>query len=145
MPPINQAPIELSDIEMGAVIAFLEAKDGHAVTVALPSEPPAPAAEPEAADAAAPADPAAPAPASEIIANYGCTACHSLLDSEADIGPDLRTVGARLSAEQIRQSIIDPAAVIADGYEPMMPDFFADEMTIKELEAVVKFLQDQHG
>lgn len=145
MPPIDQAPIELSEIEIDAVIAFLESKDGHTVTVALPSGAPGAGAEPVADASAEPANPGATAPAPEIIANYGCPACHSILDSGAEIGPDLRNVGARLTPEQIRQSIIDPAAVIADGYEPMMPDFFADEMTIKELEAVVKFLEDQHG
>lgn len=145
MPPIDQVPIELSEIEIDAVIAFLESKDGHTVTVALPTGAPAPAAELAADASAEPTNPVATAPAPEIIANYGCTACHSILDNEADIGPDLRNVGARLTPEQIRQSIIDPTAVIADGYEPMMPDFFADEMTIKELEAVVKFLEDQHG
>lgn len=145
MPAVDQAPIQLSEIEMNAIIAFLESKDGNDVTVALPSVPVATAAAPENDSSAEPADPDAMVSAADLLANYGCTACHSILDSEADIGPELRTVGARLSAEQIRQSIIDPMAVIAEGYEPMMPDYFADEMTIKELEAVVRFLESQNG
>ncbi|MFQ5563947.1 MAG: c-type cytochrome [Parvularculaceae bacterium] len=145
MPPVDQAPIELSELEMDAIIAFLESKDGHEVTVALPSEPATPASEPDDGSSAPTGRPAAAASVAEIMTNYGCTACHSLLDSEADIGPDLRTVGARLSAEEIRQSIIDPMAMIAEGYEPMMPDYFVDEMTIKELEAIVQYLASQTG
>ncbi len=145
MPPVNQAPIQLSQMEMDAIIAFLESKDGHDVTVALPTARLEPAPEPANDSAAEPAVSGETATAADLLMNYGCTACHSILDSEVDIGPDLRTVGARLTTEQIRQSIIDPMSVIADGYEPMMPDYFVDELTIKELEAIVKFLESQNG
>jgi len=63
MPAVNKAPIELSDIEIDAVIAYLQAKDGNDVTVPLPTE--APAAEAE------PTEPAGPASTvEEVVAKF---------------------------------------------------------------------------
>jgi cytochrome c551/c552 len=135
MPAINKAPIGLSSIEMGAIIAFLQAKNGGEPTIELPTD--APAIE----DTPAKAEPAKPAAnAEEVLTKYGCTACHTVLDSPSTIGPELKTVGSRSSKEEIRQSIINPAAVIAVGYPPIMPPTFADQMLVKELEMVVDFL-----
>jgi cbb3-type cytochrome oxidase cytochrome c subunit len=39
------------------------------------------------------------------------------------VGPDLNDIGARLSSDEIRTSIITPNAVIAEGFPPIMPDF----------------------
>ena len=53
-------------------------------------------------------------------------------------------MGKRLDANQIRQSIIDPNAVAAEGYAVgMMPADYADRMMARELEMIVKFLADQ--
>ncbi|MBE9563424.1 MAG: cytochrome C, partial [Proteobacteria bacterium] len=38
MPTVDEAPIQLSELEINAVIAFMQAKDGNSVTVALPTE-----------------------------------------------------------------------------------------------------------
>jgi len=114
MPTINKAPIGLSDIEMGAIVAFLQAKDGGEPTVELPTD--APAIE---ETAAAPEPPKPAASAEEALAKYGCTACHAVLDSPAPIGPELNTIGSRSSKEEIRASIINPAAVIAEGFPPI--------------------------
>ncbi len=137
MPAVDQAPIQLSEVEIGAVIAYLQAKDGNPVTVALPTA--APAAQKE--DDAAQAKPAQPKSAEEVIAKYGCAACHSVLKSQTAIGPSLNDVGKRLKIDQIRKSIIDPKAEVAKGYPPIMPDF--PTMTIAELEMVVGFLAKQ--
>lgn len=134
MPAINKAPIELNDVEMSAVIAYLQAKDGGEVTVALPTDTPAPALVAEAAA------PAVAATAEEAIAKFACSACHAVLDSASEVGPSLKNVGARLSAEEIRQSIVNPNAVIAKNYPPIMPPDFADRMMAKELEMMVEFL-----
>ena len=136
MPTINKAPIELSDVEIDAVIAFLQSKDGGDVTVSLPTE--APVVE---APAAAGGVPAPAKTAEEAIAKYGCQACHSLLGTESGVGPDLTKVGARLSIADIRRSILDPNAIIAEGFDAnMMPADFADRMTVKELNMIVTLL-----
>nr|VFK18304.1 MAG: Cytochrome c551/c552 [Candidatus Kentron sp. LFY] len=141
MPNVGKPPIGLSDTEIDAVIAFLQAKDGFDVTIALPTEAP-----PEAEESVATVATAAPLPAKtpeEIIAKYGCNACHTVLDTTSPVGPSLQDVGARLSPEEIRVSIIDPAAVIAEGFPPIMPPDFADRMTVRELEMLVGFLAGQ--
>lgn len=137
MPSVDKPPIELSTVEMDAVIAFMQAKDGNPVTVALPSEAPEPAPEPAPADV----PPQSAETPEAIVTKYGCAACHTMLGTESPVGPELDAVGARLSTEEIRESVIDPAAVITEGFPPgVMPADFADRMTIRELEMLVNFL-----
>jgi len=47
---------------------------------------------------------------------------------------------SRLSRDQIGQSILDPAAVISEGFTDMMPKDFGDKMTVKELSMIVDLL-----
>ena len=132
MPAVDKAPIQLNNVEMDAVIAFLQAKDGGDVTVELPTDAPAPVEQPAA--------PVVAATAEEALAKFACSACHAVLDSTAEVGPSLKNVGARLSAAEIRQSIINPNAVIAKGFPAIMPAGFADRMMAKELEMMVEYL-----
>lgn len=141
MPIINKAPIELTEVEMGAIVAYLQAKDGGQPTVELPTDAPAIEASP-----AASAEPPKPTEnAQAVLIKNACTACHAVLESPSTIGPELKAVGSRLSKEEIRQSIINPSAVIAEGYPPIMPPDFADKMMVRELEMVVDFLYASKG
>ncbi len=136
MPAVDKSPIELTALEMDAVIAFMQAKDGNDVTVSLPSEAPTVVSS---SAAGAPAQ-----SAEEVILKLGCAACHSLEGSDVLLGPSLQGIGSRLSVEEIRQSIIDPEAVIPDGFEGgMMPATFAEQVTAKEMEMMVQFLAKQ--
>ena len=141
MPKVNKAPIGLTEVEMGAIIAFLQAKDGGDPTIALPTDTPAAAT----ADSVVAAPPKPAASAEEVLTKNGCTACHAVLDSPAAIGPELHTIGSRASREEIRNSIINPAAVIAEGYPAIMPADFADKMMVRELEMLVDFLAASQG
>jgi mono/diheme cytochrome c family protein len=135
MPAVDKAPIQLSAVEIDAVIAFLQAKDGNDISVALPQVTAKDESKPETSpQAVAAANPEA------ALNKYSCTACHAVLNSQAPVGPDLNTVGSRLDREQIRQSILEPNAVIAKGYSPMMPTDYADKMSAGELEMIVTFL-----
>jgi mono/diheme cytochrome c family protein len=141
MPVVIKAPILLSDIEVDALIAYLQVKDGNEVTIALPAEAPEQdaEAEPEATEAVAVATPVKTA--EEAINKYFCAACHTIQESESPVGPNLNNVGSRLSVAEIRQSIIEPNAVIAEGFaEGMMPQDFSQKMTVSELELLVEFL-----
>ena len=139
MPAVDKPPIELTDVEMDAVIAFLQAKDGNDVTVSLPSEAPTVA---EAKDAPVAEGPAQSA--DEAIAKFGCRACHTIQGEGAGLGPALDDVGARLSEAQIRESILDPNAIVAPGYpSDVMPQDYAAQMTVQELETLVKYLAEQ--
>ena len=142
MPVVNKAPILLTDIEIDAVIAFMQAKDGYEVTVSLPSaDVPAPVSEPGVEITRV------PTPATsveEVITKYLCTACHSLMESKSPVGPNLNTVGSRLSADEIRQSIVEPEAIIAEGFPGgVMPQDFAEKMIVSELDMLVKFLVER--
>ncbi len=142
MPKVDKAPIELSAMEMDAVIAWLQAKDGNEVTISLPT----PEAAAEAVAAVEPAAAGAPAPAAtaeEALAKYACTSCHSLDSSDALVGPGLVDVGGRLTVDQIRQSILDPNAVITEGFPAAMPTDFAEKMTVRELEMIVNTLAEK--
>ena len=135
MPAVNKAPIELSEIEINAVIAYLQAKDGNDVTVPLPTEAPATEMPLE--------KPIAAGTIEEVVRKYNCQACHKVLGSGGDLGPDLEQVGMHLSPEQIRQSIIDPDVEITKGFPPgVMPQNFAGQMRVKELDMLVTFLAD---
>ncbi len=134
MPAVDKSPIELSEIEINAIIAFMQAKDGHDVTVPLPTE--APAAEPASPEPAGPAG-----TIEEVVAKYSCQACHVILGSGGDLGPDLGQMAGRFSREEIRQGIIAPDAVIAEGFPPgVMPQDFAEQMMVKELDILVDYL-----
>ncbi|MCP3686806.1 MAG: cytochrome c [Gammaproteobacteria bacterium] len=144
MPAVNKAPILLSDVEVDAVIAFMQAKDGNEVTVALPADNAMPEKAEVAPVAAAPATPVAADNAEAALVKYACTACHSVAGSSSPVGPDLNQVGDRLDHEQIRQSILEPNAVVAEGFFPgMMPANFAIKMTVSELQMIIDFLVEQ--
>jgi len=142
MSAIDKPPIQLSDVEISAIIAFLQAKDGNPVTVALPAQTPASLV--AADEKTEPIKPMLAQNGKEAIAKYACAACHAILDTEAAIGPGLNDVGKRLSIDQIRESVIAPNAVIVEGYPPVMPDL-SGTMVVKELELIVRFLAEQTG
>ncbi|MES9839063.1 MAG: c-type cytochrome [Candidatus Thiodiazotropha endolucinida] len=144
MPAVDKAPIELSSIEMYAIIAYLQAKDGNEVTVSLPS--PEEAESVAGAEAIASGSAALPTPAAtaeEALGKFACSSCHALDSADTLVGPGLVDIGARLSKEEIRQSIIDPNAVIAEGFPAAMPADLAEKMTVKELELLVTYLAEK--
>ena len=143
MPAVDKAPIQLSAMEMDAIIAYLQAKDGNEVTVALPTADAAAevaSTKPEADSVPAPA-----ATAEEALAKYACVSCHSMDSADTLVGPGLVDVGDRLSQEQLRQSVIDPNAVLAEGFPAAMPADFGLKMTVNELEMIVSFLAEKKG
>ncbi len=141
MPAADKPPVELSRPEVDAIIAYLQAKDGHPVGVALPGTvPPTTAVQPPSASS----DKLQMAETGEaVFAKYACAACHKLESDEAGVGPGLGSVGLRLNRQQIRQSIIDPYAEITEGFPPAMPADFADKLTVRELQLLVDLLAEQ--
>jgi mono/diheme cytochrome c family protein len=139
MPAVDQPPIQLSEVGINAIIAFMQKKDGNPVTVALPTAAPVDAREDEVAET----KPALAQTPEEVIAKFGCAACHSILKTQSPVGPNLNDVGKRLQLSQIRNSIVDPKAEIAAGYPPIMPEF--PTMALAELEMVAGFLAQQTG
>ena len=86
------------------------------------------------------------------FASAGCGGCHTLSKAGTDsqIGPSLDDVGG--AAEQagmpvgafVRQSIVDPDAVIAPEYQPgVMPKDFAQSLSPEELDALVAYVSGE--
>jgi len=73
----------------------------------------------------------------------GCKNCHTLKDAGATgtVGPDLDQVLKGKNAAFIKQSIVDPNAVIANGYSGgIMPQNFKDTIPPAQLAALVSYL-----
>ncbi len=133
----------LSPQQIWALIAFLESQGGT-VDVTGSDIPPAPG--PGAAAAPAASGPGIAGGSTDpmtIIRGAGCTGCHKINGEGGAIGPDLNHVGSRLSANLIRESILNPDAKIAKGFEKfagVMPKSFGMQLTGAQLEALVQFL-----
>jgi disulfide bond formation protein DsbB len=71
-------------------------------------------------------------------------ACHDVTGTTRRVGPPLTNVGERLSAAEIRQSIVDPNAVISEGFPPgLMLTDFAEKLTPEELNQLVSYLSGE--
>ena len=85
----------------------------------------------------------------------GCQACHSLDGSEKtvfrEIAPTWQGISGRagdrvpgLSAEEyLRESIVDPAAYIVEGYSDLMPKGYKNLLSEEDIDGLVAFLLTQ--
>lgn len=129
----------LSPQQLWALVAFLESQGGSVDVSAsdVPQAGASPSTTVGGGFAGGSKDPMG------IIRGAGCTGCHKIAGEGGAIGPDLDHVGSRLSAAQIRESILAPDAKIAKGFEKfagIMPKAFGDQLTGAQLEALVQFL-----
>lgn len=148
MPNIDKGAIGLKDVEINAVIAYLQKSGGVEVTVPLPT------GEASAAAPAAGGEAAAPKPAAnaeEAFNKYGCVTCHKVpgIAEGGDMGPDLtklaKAAGSRksgMSGEMyIIESISNPNAFVVKGFEPdMMPSDLGNSITMSEMNLIVNAL-----
>jgi mono/diheme cytochrome c family protein len=150
MPVINKPPIGLNNDEIAAVIAFLQSVQGGKVTVTPkmvaaftgtegPAQPGTAAAQPVVATAT-------DRPPQQLIAELVCIGCHKFDEPGPLVGPSLWDIGARQDEAYIRQSILDPNAVTAEGFPPgLMPQDLGQKMTGAEFERLVQWLKDHKG
>ncbi|HEY3219168.1 MAG TPA: c-type cytochrome [Gemmatimonadales bacterium] len=132
----------LSPQQLWALVAFLESNGGTVDVSAsdIPSSTPSTpstSSTPSGGIAGGSTDPMT------IIRGAGCTACHKINGEGGAIGPDLNHVGSRLSSNLIRESILQPDAKVAKGFEKfkgVMPKTFGHQLTAEQLEALVQFL-----
>ncbi|MBI3092610.1 MAG: c-type cytochrome [Candidatus Tectomicrobia bacterium] len=156
MPVINKPPINLSDDEIHAVVAYLQTLGGTP-TVTLETKfaaatAPAAAAAPAAAMKVEGAD--AASRAKSILAQGGCIACHSLDKPDRLIGPSLFDIGKRKDRAYILESILEPDKVIAQGTPPYPPGLmlgtlqgigFYQKVTAENLLTLVDYLSTLKG
>jgi cytochrome c oxidase subunit II len=77
-----------------------------------------------------------------------CGSCHRLADAgtQGEVGPDLDQVLPGKSADFIHESIVDPNAEIAPGFQPgVMPQTFGDSLTDQQLDSLIEYLMDTAG
>jgi mono/diheme cytochrome c family protein len=89
-----------------------------------------------------------PAAGKAVFAGNGCGGCHTFTPAgtKGTIGPDLDKVLKGKDAEFVRQSIVDPNAVIAEGFQPnVMPQTYAQQLTSKQVADLVAFLLQGGG
>ncbi len=99
----------------------------------------------------------APAPAADgagVFASAGCAGCHAFAPagSDAQVGPALDDLQAAADsageplAEFVRQSIVEPGAVVASGYsDGVMPATFGESLSGGEIDALVSYLTEAKG
>jgi mono/diheme cytochrome c family protein len=137
----------LSEDQIWALIAFLQSRGGEVTVTAEDLAGDAPA-EQEATGATQPLPASAASDPRALLDELACLTCHTLGEEGNAIGPALTDVGARWGTAYIRESILDPAAVVSEGYENfagLMPTNFGDRITASQLEALVAFLAEQRG
>ncbi len=79
----------------------------------------------------------------QVFVNAGCGGCHILADAggAGEVGPSLDKVLPELTADQIRESIVDPNKVITPSYQPnVMPGDYGDTLSDEQLGALVDSL-----
>lgn len=137
MPDASGGSIRLSEAELRAVVAYLQDLGGAEVTVKIPE-----------GAGAAPKDEEKPAQrplakdAMQVIAQFACTACHSIgALAGGPIGPDLSRIGAQRDVAYLRRAILDPNADLAKGFQAgLMPLNYGEQLYAKELEMLIAHL-----
>ena len=141
MPDVTGGGIDLSEAEISAVIAYLQDLGGAEVTVEIPTGT---AAEDSAESVASKAQQLGSA--EEIVASYGCGACHKIAGQSGAIGPDLSAIGATRDSDYLRRAILDPNAEVAEGYPPnLMPATYGSQFYAQELELLVAYMKASVG
>jgi cytochrome c oxidase subunit II len=83
-----------------------------------------------------------------IFATAGCGGCHAFspAGTDAEVGPGLDALepaGGKPLEEFIRESIVDPNAVVASGFQPdVMPTTYDSSLSDEQLDALVQYLVD---
>jgi len=88
-----------------------------------------------------------------LYQQLGCQGCHSL-DGTAAIAPTFQGLAATprqfadgttavADENYLRESIVEPAAKVVQGYQPIMPAQYGSQLSTEELDALIAFIQEQ--
>jgi sulfur oxidation c-type cytochrome SoxX len=83
----------------------------------------------------------------QIFTAAGCAGCHQLSKAGANgtIGPSLDELASSgdiqgSPEDYVRESLVDPDAVVPDGYQPGVMPSFEGKLTDKQIDALVQYL-----
>ena len=152
MPPLGR---QLSDLEMVALVAFLQSQGGE-VTVNGQTRFPkwrgeGGGATPVAAASAATAASPAGVSGQELVQQWGCVACHKLDGPEKLLGPSLWDIGVRKDTNYIREAIVEPDTVVVEGFPPGLMkgtldgSGFYQKLSLQDLNTLVNYLASLKG
>lgn len=88
------------------------------------------------------------------FASAGCGGCHTFAKagSDGEVGPPLDDLAPAAEkagmgvADYVRQSIVDPNAVVVEGFQPgVMPQTFGDSLSSDELDALVAYVSGEEA
>jgi cbb3-type cytochrome c oxidase subunit III len=84
----------------------------------------------------------------QIFTAAGCGGCHTFgkAGTQADIGPsldDLASAAGGSPEEFVRQSILDPDAEIAEGFQPGVMPAFEGRLTDRQVQALTDYLLEE--
>ncbi|MEZ5099594.1 MAG: cytochrome c [Thermoleophilia bacterium] len=88
-----------------------------------------------------------PAAGLEVFTSAGCGSCHALAEagSQGGVGPDLNASLADKDAAYISQSITNPNAVVAEGYQSGIMPSYADQLDDQQVGDLVGLLLQASG
>lgn len=140
MPDVSRT---LSDAQIWSLIAYLQSQGGEVTVTAADLQASEDAGQDTTGAAGSGAAGSATTDPIQLLTEMQCIACHRLGTEGQEVGPPFDGMGSRLSSEEIRTAILDPAASISPGYEQfagVMPPNFGSRLTAGQLEALVGFL-----
>jgi sulfur oxidation c-type cytochrome SoxX len=81
----------------------------------------------------------------QIFTAAGCAACHTLAKANAtgNIGPsldDLAAAGGASPEDYVSESILDPDAEVAEGFQPGVMPSYEGRLTDEQVQALVEYL-----
>ncbi len=83
----------------------------------------------------------------EALFTAQCASCHILeaAGGQGQVGPNLDEALQGADEEFVRESIVDPSASIAEGYEDVMPGNFGELFTDEQIDGLVEYLIESTG
>lgn len=160
MPQISAPPINLSDQEIKAVIAYLQSLGGTpTITMqtdlgyesSSASEDGGGATSASASAGGETGEASGSLGGDALFKKYLCSTCHSIDSPQTLVGPSLYDVGSRLTRAEIYESIMEPDATVREGFPKgtmaatLKGAGFYQQVTAQELQTLVDFLASQTG
>jgi mono/diheme cytochrome c family protein len=75
-----------------------------------------------------------------LFTALACSACHRFQGEGGAVGPDLSAAGNRFSLHDLLESIVEPAKVVSDQYQNVMPPGLINSLNENELRDLLAYV-----